>query len=247
MLTLPWSRPSTRSSRCGNGQSGLVSAGTMRVSACTPTVRITQSVRIFGCAAKARVGLTSSQRSGAPGAALPSGIERHIVRPLLARRDLQRRSPRSLFDRLPICSLTVLSSSGFTSLETLSLMPATLMPPSASATWPDRLGSIRQFEQQRGLRGDRDVAADVGALVERARRQLLHLAAELAAEQAADRAGEVAARVGKLAGDAERAVQRGRDVQAGRRRRSPRSGRGRWSSRCRPCRADRRAGSRSCR
>ena len=65
-FTLPWSVAATRSSRAGNGQSGLVALGTMRVSACTPSVRITQSARIFGCAANARVGLTSSHRFGAP-------------------------------------------------------------------------------------------------------------------------------------------------------------------------------------
>ena len=90
------------------------------------------------------------------------------------------------------------------------------MPPSAIATWPERLGSIRQVGNSAGFDVTDDVAADVGALVERARRQLLHFAAELVAEQAAERAGEVAALVGDLTGDAERAVQRGRDVQPGR-------------------------------
>ena len=150
MLDLALVDRGTRSSRAGNGQSGLVSFGTMRVSACTPSVRITQSAMIFGCAAKARVGRTSSHRFGAPARGLPSEIERHICVHCLRAAISSVRSLRSLLERLPICSFTVLSSSGFTSLETLSLMPATACRRRRSRRWPVRLGSIRQFGSSAG-------------------------------------------------------------------------------------------------
>ena len=121
------------------------------------------------------------------------------------------------------------------------------MPPSASETWPARFGSIRQFGSSAG----RDVTVTLPRMSARwssARVvELLHFAAELVAEQAAERAGEVAALVGDLAGDAERAVRAWSRCSARSTRRSPRSVRARWSSRCRPCRAARRADFRSCR
>ena len=140
----------------------------MRVSASTPSVRITQSARIFGCAAKARVGLTSSHRFGAPAEACPSEIERHIWPHCLRAAFSSEGSLRSLLARLPICSLTVLSSSGFTSLETLSLIPATVTPPSAMRDIAAEVRLDPPGRQQRRPRIHRDVAADVGALVERA-------------------------------------------------------------------------------
>jgi hypothetical protein len=48
-------RLSLRRIRAGNGQSGLVSLGAMRVSACTPTVSVSARSLMRGCPAKARV------------------------------------------------------------------------------------------------------------------------------------------------------------------------------------------------
>ena len=118
-------------------------------------------------------------------------------------------------DRLPICSLTALSSSGFTSLDDVELEAGDLHAAVGDRDLAGEVGLDPPGRQQRRPRIHRDVAADVGALVEHAGGELLHFAAELVAEQAAERAGEIAALVGDLAGDAQRAVERGRDVQPG--------------------------------
>ena len=212
---MPWSRRGTRSSLAGNGQSGLVSLGTMRVSASTPSVRIPvgEDLRLRGeCAGRLDLE-PQARRAGGRGAERDRAA--HLA-PLLARRVLQRAVVAELLDSCRSLA-TFLSSSGLTSLRDVELDPAICMPPSAMRDVAAEVGLDPPVRQQRGPRRHRDVAADVGALIERARGQLLHFAAELVAEQAVERAGEVAALVGKLAGDAKRAVQRGRDVQAGRR------------------------------
>jgi len=48
----------------GNGQSGVVCVGVMRVSAWMPSISVTALASTFGCAAIARVGLSSSHSSG---------------------------------------------------------------------------------------------------------------------------------------------------------------------------------------
>jgi len=65
----------------GNGQSGLVSFGVMRVSAWMPSISVTALASIFGCAAMARVGFSSSHSSGNDEfVPVPcSGIERHAL------------------------------------------------------------------------------------------------------------------------------------------------------------------------
>ena len=187
---------------------------------------------------------TGSARPARPGRAGSSGTSwPHCCAP----RSSSERSLRSLLDRLPICSLTVLSSSGFTSCDDVELDAGELHAAVGERDLAGEIGLDPPVRQQRRPRRHRDVAADVGALVEHAGGELLHLAAELVAEEPADRAGEIAALVGDLAGDAERAVERGRDVQRRSTRRRPRAARARWSSRCRPCRAVRSADCRSCR
>jgi len=77
----------------GNGHSGLVCAGVMRVSASMPSVTVTPAASTRGCAAMARVGRSSSQSGGEDEAApVPcSGIERqalaHCARAFCSRRD----------------------------------------------------------------------------------------------------------------------------------------------------------------
>ena len=132
------SRAWSRSARCGSRPA-------------TPSVRITQSARICGCAAKARVGLTSSHRFGAPAAAC---AERDRAAHL---------APIACAPRFPATGRCGACWTGCRSARsrscraaasprstTLSLMPATCMPPSASVTWPLRLGSIRQFGSSAG-------------------------------------------------------------------------------------------------
>ena len=75
---LPCAGVGTRSSAAGNGQSGLVALGTIRVCDATPTVSVTALPSILGWAAKAFIGFTSSHSLGRPVAPPPSGIERHI-------------------------------------------------------------------------------------------------------------------------------------------------------------------------
>ena len=53
----------------GNGQSGLVCAEVMRVSASMPSVTVTAEASTRGCAAMARVGRNSSQSGGSVEAA----------------------------------------------------------------------------------------------------------------------------------------------------------------------------------
>jgi hypothetical protein len=48
----------------GNGQSGVVCAEVMRVSASRPSVSVTAEASTRGCAAMARVGRSSSQSGG---------------------------------------------------------------------------------------------------------------------------------------------------------------------------------------
>ena len=187
----------------------------MRVSASTPSVRITQSGRIFGCAAIARVGLTSSHRCGAPGEAWPSAIERHIWPHCLRAVVSKVRSLRACWIRLPICSFTVLSSRGFTSFDMLSLRPPTFMPPSAIPTWPERLGSIRQVGNKAGF----DVT-DVTRMSTRwssARDVSFCISPpSLPPSNPPTAPVRLAPWVESSAGGAKRAVERGRNVQAGR-------------------------------
>ena len=65
----------------GNGQSGLVCVGVMRVSASMPSVSVTAEASTRGCAAMARVGRSSSHSAGNEEAAPPPciGIERHAL------------------------------------------------------------------------------------------------------------------------------------------------------------------------
>ena len=106
----------------GNGQSGLVSVGVMRVSASMPIVRVTAEPSTCGCAAMARVGLSSSQSAGsdAVGPVPCSGIERqalaHCTRAVRSSvGSLRMRSPTALS-----CSPTVLSIIGLTWAGTLT-------------------------------------------------------------------------------------------------------------------------------
>ena len=142
-LTRPSSICGTSSNCAGNGQSGLVSVGTIRVSACTPIVSVSADSLMRGCAAKARVGRSSSHRLGTPAAAAPSGIERHIL--VHSRRAaVSRNGSLRIRDCSAVtCSLTVRSSNGFTASAKLSFMPMSDSEASAIVTCATRLGSNR--------------------------------------------------------------------------------------------------------
>ena len=145
ILTRPCVSGGTISSLAGNGQLGLFSFAMMRLSACTPRVSVSASASTRGCAANARVGRNSSQRLGSPVVPPPSGIERHIFAHSLRATFSRKGSARSRVCRAAICSLTALSSSGFTSFDTLSLIPEIETALSPIDTWPVRLGSSRQL------------------------------------------------------------------------------------------------------
>ena len=151
MASRPLSIGGTSSSRAGNGQTGCVCVGTMRVSTCTPTVSVTLRASTCGCAAAARTGRISSHRLGRPVLPPPSGMARHIlvhcsraVRSIIG-------SLRSRACRLAICALTSRSIKGLASLAMLIFTPASVSALSPSATWAVRLGSRRQFAVSAGL------------------------------------------------------------------------------------------------
>src|SRR5215510_3572955 len=150
ILTRPRSICGTSSSCAGNGQSGLVSLGTMRVSACTPMVTVSAVSLIQGWPAKARVGRNSSHRLGMPDAAVPREIERHILAHSRLAAISRKGSSRTRACSAATCSLTLRSTSGLISFETLSLAPRTESDASPSATWATRLGSIRQAGSSAG-------------------------------------------------------------------------------------------------
>ena len=167
-LMRPWSIGPTRSRWPGNGQSGLVADGTMRVSACMPTVRITQSVRIFGWAAKALVGRTSSHRFGASGRGLAERDRAAHLRPLLARGELERAIVAQ-----PVAEIADLLVHGLVEQRLDFLPDVDLKARDLHAAVGERdvAGEIRlepPVLQHCRLRHHRDIAADVGALVERA-------------------------------------------------------------------------------
>ena len=68
--------------------------------------------------------------------------------------------------------------------------------------------------RDRRPRGDGDIAAEIGALVERLAGEAFHLAAEIVAEQARDLAAETRSLRADLSGDAQCAVQTRRQMQA---------------------------------
>ena len=143
--TRPLSIGGTSSSWAGNGQSGLLCAGVMRVSACTPMVSVTLRPSICGCAAAARTGRISSHSRGRPVLSPPSGIERHILAHCARAARSMNGSLRNRVCRLATCALTSRSIKGFASLATVILSPASVTALSASATCDVRLGSSRQL------------------------------------------------------------------------------------------------------
>ena len=157
MVTRPSLPRATRSTWPGNGQFGLVSFGTIRVSACTPTSRVSALPSTCGCAAMARTGLISSQRLGSPDApddvldcaplwlAPPSEMARHNLVHCPRAAFSMNGSLRSRASSAPICSCTMPSSAGFTALATLSLTLPTGNATSATLTCAARLGMNRQF------------------------------------------------------------------------------------------------------
>ena len=144
MLTRPCSLCGAISSVAGNGHSGLVSFGTMRVSASTPTTSVTASASTRGCAAIARVGRNSSQRFGSPAPVALIASERQSF--AHSRRATRSRngSLRSRSCSRATCSLTCRSSSGRTSLDTFSRTPTMVMLASAIEKCVVRFGSSRQ-------------------------------------------------------------------------------------------------------
>ena len=216
--TRPCSIGGTISTVAGNGQSGLLSAGEMRVSACTPMVSVTAAASIFGCAATARTGRTSSHRSGMPAAALPSGIDRHIFAH-------SRRATCSMSGSLRNRACSAFTCSADRAVEQrlhlarqIELHRRDREIGVADHRLAGEIGIEPPVRRQRRARGEQDVAAHVGALVERAAGQVAHLLAELFVQQAAERAGDVADLIADLradlAGEAERAVERRHDGQA---------------------------------
>ena len=130
----------------GNGQFGLVSVGVTRVSASMPTVTTTAVALMVGCAATARIGLSSSQ-SGGSDAVVPvpcSGIERqalaHCSRAVRSSvLSLRMRSLTALS-----CSPTVLSITGLTCAGTLTRAPAITRLVSPRMTCAPKFGSTCQ-------------------------------------------------------------------------------------------------------
>src|SRR5262245_11663287 len=129
----------------GNGQSGLVSAGVMRVSASRPIVSVIAEESTRGCAAIARVGFSSSHSGGRPEPLVPCrGIERqalaHCARAFCSK-------VGSFFIRAcaaASCSATCLSMTGLTCAGTLMRAPPALRLVSPRLTCAARLGSMRQ-------------------------------------------------------------------------------------------------------
>ena len=170
----------------GNGQSGLVCAGVMRVSASMPSVSVTAEASTRGCAAIARVGFSSSQSDGSDEAApVPcSGIERQILVHCARAFCSQAGSLRIRACAAASCSSTVLSISGLICAGTLTRAPATVRLVSPRLTCAARLGSTRQVGGELRPRGDGDVAVDVGVGVEVLDVDAADLLAGLAADQA---------------------------------------------------------------
>ena len=183
----------------------MVSLGTMRVSACTPIVSVSAVASMRGCAAKARVGRTSSHRFGMPAAAAPSEIERHIFAH-------SRRAANSTNGslRTRACSAADLLVDRAIEQRLDLVRDAELDAGDRHGRFADRhlrgeIGLEPPRRQQRRPRRHRDVAADIGALVERLFGQLLDILPEVATQKAADGAGEIAGLRRELPGGAERA------------------------------------------
>src|SRR5882757_5049051 len=129
----------------GKGQSGLVSACVIRVSASMPMTSVIAVESMRGCAAMARVGLSSSQTVGDDASpTLCSGTERqalaHCKRAVRSRMgSLRTRSANTLS-----CSSTVLSITGLIWAGTLTRAPATERLVSPRFTCAVRFGSMRQ-------------------------------------------------------------------------------------------------------
>ena len=191
----------TRSSCAGNGQSGLVSVGTMRVSACTPSVRITQSGRMRGCAANALGRAHLEPEVGRARRRLAERDRAAELHPFAARRELERAVVAQLVGQVADLLVDRVVEQRLDFVDDVELEAADLHA-AVGDRRHGRRGSARSASSAaaRACELTDDVAADVGALVEHARGELLRFAAEVAAEQAADRAGDVAALVGDLAG-----------------------------------------------
>ena len=143
LICTPASSAGTMASVAGNGHSGLVCAAVTRVSVAMPSVSVKAPFSIFGCAASARVGRSSSH---SPCTATPcSGIERHSR--VHSCRALRSSAPllRMRCCSCAICSLIALSIIGLTCAGTLTRTPATATELSPSTTCAVRLGSICQF------------------------------------------------------------------------------------------------------
>lgn len=69
----------TTESFSGNGHSGVVCFGVMRVSASMPTVMVIAVALTLGCTATARVGRISSHNGGAEPPLVCNGIDRQAL------------------------------------------------------------------------------------------------------------------------------------------------------------------------
>ena len=199
----------------GNGQSGLVCAEVMRVSASMPSVTVTAD------ASTLRLRPRSRGSAAAPATAAAASKPRRCLaagssgRPWPIAPARSARTAGSLRIRAATASIwsaTVLSISGLTCAGTLTRAPATerLVSPRLTCA-----GQIRLEVPGRGElrpRGDGDVALDLGVGVERLDVDAADLLGGVAAEQAAER---VADRAGRLR------RQRARDVQRSRSAASP--------------------------
>jgi hypothetical protein len=144
MEMLPLSIAGTISSKAGKGQFGDVMEVRILVSASTPRVRTRLAASTRGCAAIALVGRISRNRSGTPGAALGSGIVRHILAHSRRAFCSIKGSLRMRCCIAATCSPTALSSTGLTCAGTPIRTPPAVTPVSPTLTWAVMLGSRRQ-------------------------------------------------------------------------------------------------------
>ena len=221
----------------GNGQSGLVWVGVMRVSASMPSVSVTAEASTLRLR-RDRAGRLQFQpqrrqsttwrrclAAGSSGRPWP-------IAPARSARRWDRCG--SVACTALIWSATVLSISGLTCAGTLTRAPATerLVSPRLTCARQIRLDVPGRGELR--PRGDGDVALDLGAGVERLDVDAADLLGDIAAEQAAERVADRAGRLRRQrARDVEFSGQRRRQRQHVLSRRSPRSVRARRSSRCR--------------
>ena len=215
----------------GNGQSGLVSAEVMRVSASMPSVTVTAEASTRGCTAIARVGLSSSQSGGKvePAPVPCSGIERQALAHCARAFCSKLRSLRTRASTAVTCSATVLSINGLTCAGTLTRAPATTRLVSPSVTCAARFGSRCQAAASFG----REVKVTLPLISALALSDLMFtlpiclatLPPSTPAERVADRAGRLRrqrARDVELSG--QRRCQRQHVLAAGRHDRAARGG-----------------------